>query len=184
MCECERMYVYRSVVLKSIFTNPEYNVLITWYLNLYSSVALFWKMHILQTQAYEILLADLQTLTYNIILSDTRCHACKLYYYTGGCVSVRGCIGQYKVLDIANILNNIFAIYCPFSGLKKIQSPHPIYLQYKILYISNIADNIKYWILQIYWTIYLQYIVPFQGWKKFKVHVQYICNIRYFILQI
>ena len=173
MCECERMYVYRSVVLKSIFTNPEYNILITWYLNLYSSVALFWKMHILQTQTYDILFADLQTLTYNIIiLSDTRCHACKLYYYTVGCESVRGC------------MCNIFAIYCPFSGLKKIQSPHPIYLQYKILYIANIVDNIKYRILQIYWTIYLQYIVPFQGWKKFKVDIQYICNIRYFILQI
>ena len=50
----------------------------------------------------------------------------------------------HKVSDIANILDNIFAIYRPFSGLKKIQSPHPIYLQYKILYIANIADNIKY----------------------------------------
>ena len=49
-------------------------------------------------------------------------------------------IGQYKVLDIANILDNIFAYIVPFQGLKKIQSPHPIYLQYKIV-LKNIKGQ-------------------------------------------
>ena len=135
MCECERMYVYRSVVLKSIFTNPEYNILITWYLNLYSAVALFWKMHILQTQAYDILFADLQTLTYNIILSDTRCHACKLYHYTVGCVSVRGCMCSV-VLKKHIYKSTHITFYC--TDLETLTNS--IILQiYKPSHISNIV---------------------------------------------
>ena len=89
----------------------------------------------LKTQSYDILFADLQTLTYNIILSDTRCHACKLYYYTVGCVSVRGCMCSV-VLKKHIYKSTHITFYC--TDLQTLTNS--ILLQiYKPSHISNIV---------------------------------------------
>ena len=101
------------------------------------------------------------------------CHIVTYIHLASNCKSIVYCkyIGQY----ICNILSL-------FQSSKKIQSINSIYLQYKLL--ANKLDNIKYCILQMYWTIYLQYIVCFPRLIKSKFKTQFIRNIKCFILQI